>query len=140
MRQRCENPNHTAARWYHDRGIRVCEEWKDFDRFREWSMANGYTESLTIDRIDPDKNYEPSNCRWIPRKENITGRRKAGTVTPRRMKKPQIESEEKSQISKGELEQFAISLKSMSLDQKKSLIHKMADMEIEEALKRENKR
>ncbi len=74
MKQRCNNPNHTAASWYHDKGIRVCEEWKDFYCFQKWALENGYKETLCIDRIDSDKGYEPSNCQWISMDNN---RRKA---------------------------------------------------------------
>lgn len=71
MKQRCNNPNHTAAFWYHDRGITVCDEWiHDFQAFYDWAMANGYRDDLTIDRKDPDGNYEPSNCRWVTIEEN----------------------------------------------------------------------
>lgn len=71
MRQRCNNPKHTAAQWYHDKGIRLCEEWEsDFEAFKSWAISNGYRDDLTIDRVDPDKNYCPENCRWISRSEN----------------------------------------------------------------------
>lgn len=71
MRQRCNNPNHTAARWYHDKGIRVCPEWEhDFFAFQSWALEHGYENPLTIDRIDSDKGYSPDNCRWITRSEN----------------------------------------------------------------------
>lgn len=71
MRQRCNNPNNTAAPWYHDKGIRLCEEWeKDFAAFQSWAISNGYRDDLTIDRVDPDGNYCPENCRWISRSEN----------------------------------------------------------------------
>ena len=81
MKQRCNNPNHTAARWYHDKGISVCEEWMTFDSFEKWALGNGYSDNLTIDRINPDGNYEPSNCRWISRNENATRARRSQAVS-----------------------------------------------------------
>ena len=70
MKQRCNNPKHTAARWYHDKGIMVCEEWLDYKNFEKWALENGYADNLTIDRINSNGNYEPSNCHWITLKEN----------------------------------------------------------------------
>lgn len=49
---------------------KVCEEWKSFVNFRDWALSHGYTDELTIDRIDPRGDYEPSNCRWITLEEN----------------------------------------------------------------------
>lgn len=69
MKSRCYNPNIEAYKNYGGRGIKVCDEWKnDFLSFYNWSMNNGYSENLTIDRINNSKNYEPSNCRWVDRK------------------------------------------------------------------------
>ena len=64
MKLRCHSPN--TERWEHygGRGIKVGDEWQTFQPFYEWAMANGYDESLTLDRINVDGNYEPSNCRW----------------------------------------------------------------------------
>ena len=67
MKQRCLNPNNTAYKFYGGRGITICDEWLDFNNFYNWAMANGYSDSLTIDRINNDGNYNPDNCRWTTR-------------------------------------------------------------------------
>ena len=65
MRQRCNNPNNTSYEHYGGRGISICDEWNDYVNFRNWAYANGYDDTLSIDRINNDGNYEPSNCRWV---------------------------------------------------------------------------
>lgn len=70
MKQRCLNPNNKQYAYYGGRGITVCEEWlHDYSVFRKWSLENGYKDNgqLSIDRINNDGNYEPSNCRWTDR-------------------------------------------------------------------------
>lgn len=65
--QRASNPNDKYYRMYGGRGIYVCDEWREFDKFKEWALANGYKDDLFIDRIDNNKGYFPDNCRWVTR-------------------------------------------------------------------------
>lgn len=83
MKRRCLKPcpsdfyNGIAA-CYHDKGITICEEWvSSFESFYEWAMKNGYSDALTIDRIDPDRGYTPDNCRWITLLENVRRARRS---------------------------------------------------------------
>ena len=79
---RCYHANCKAYKYYGERGIAVCEEWRNsYETFRDWALSNGYRDDLTIDRIDNDKGYCPENCHWAtwaeqaknkrPRKQNI---------------------------------------------------------------------
>lgn len=77
MKTRCANKNTPYFKYYGGRGITVCEEWLNFEDFKIWAFNNGYQEHLTIDRINVNGNYEPSNCRWITIKEQARNRRKS---------------------------------------------------------------
>ena len=70
MKNRCYNKNERNFKNYGGRNINVCNEWKNnFQSFYDWSIQHGYSDNLTIDRIDVNGNYEPSNCRWITMSE-----------------------------------------------------------------------
>jgi hypothetical protein len=75
MIRRCECDTEKAFINYGARGISVCEEWHESKNFFDWALANGYDDSLTIDRINVNGNYEPSNCRWITKKEQAYNKR-----------------------------------------------------------------
>ena len=65
MKNRCSSKNNSHYNYYGGAGITVCEEWSnDFTKFYNWAVNNGYSDELTLDRINPNGNYEPSNCRW----------------------------------------------------------------------------
>lgn len=75
MRARCERVGATGYASYGARGISVCPNWQDFQAFYEWAMANGYRHDLSIDRVDNEKGYSPSNCRWADAKTQSRNRR-----------------------------------------------------------------
>lgn len=69
MKDRCRNVNSPEYHRYGGRGISVCEEWENYETFREWALSHGYAPNLSIDRKDNDGNYNPENCRWATAKE-----------------------------------------------------------------------
>lgn len=78
---RCYRKEHSSYKYYGGRGISVCDEWQSFEPFNQWAMDNGYADDLTLDRIDFNGNYEPSNCRWATTKEQANNKRTSRFVT-----------------------------------------------------------
>lgn len=82
MKNRCIATKGAEYRNYSSRGITVCDEWKnDFLTFYNWAMANGYSDNLSIDRINNDKGYYPDNCRWATAKQQVNNTRVNNRIT-----------------------------------------------------------
>lgn len=76
MVRRCTQETSDKWQFYGARGIRVCDEWmQDYEAFGDWAMNNGWNEHMTLDRIDIDGDYEPSNCRWVDMKVQNNNKR-----------------------------------------------------------------
>lgn len=92
MKTRCYNPHNREYNNYGERGIEVCEEWKnDFTNFYNWAISHGFKDDLTIDRIDNNKGYSPDNCRWITNLEQQRNKRRTRYVTYKGETKPLTE-------------------------------------------------
>lgn len=86
MRQRCNNPKNQAYRNYGGRGIQICKDWNNFNKFKNWAYDNGYSDTakrgeITLDRINVNENYSPENCRWINMKRQANNKRNTVYLT-----------------------------------------------------------
>lgn len=80
MKKRCNCENNWDYKHYGGRGISVCDEWIMYEGFKMWALNNGYVEGLSIERIDFNKNYEPSNCTWIEFKDQNKNTRRTHNI------------------------------------------------------------
>lgn len=82
MKERCNNPNADNYKWYGGAGIKICPEWNnDFLAFYNWAVSNGWSNGLSIDRIDNTKGYSPDNCRFVTHRKQCRNRRTNVPIT-----------------------------------------------------------
>lgn len=99
IKQRCNNPKDTGYKYYGGKGIKLCDEWNDYIKFAEWAKANGYNDTLTIERIDSNGDYCPDNCTWATRKEQVRNRNISHFVTYKGQKMLLLDLAEMTNIS-----------------------------------------
>lgn len=88
MRLRCLTPGYRDYKYYGGRGITICEAWGTYEGFREWAIANGFRKAVALDRVDPDGNYCPNNCRWTSRNDYQLNTRRVLKLTVAGITKP----------------------------------------------------
>ena len=101
MKERCNNPNSQDYHNYGGRGISYCSEWTEFNPFYEWATKNGYSDELTLDRIDVNGNYEPSNCRWADKKIQANNTRVNRRITINGVTKTMTEWSDETGVKAG---------------------------------------
>lgn len=113
MKRRCNNPKDKFYKDYGGRGIKICSEWMDkkkgHENFQKWALSSGWKEGFSIDRIDVNGDYEPSNCRWATPKEQANNRRNNLYVTIHGVTKTSTEWAEEIGITENS---FALRVKS----------------------------
>lgn len=100
MKTRCFCPTVKPFEYYGARGITVCNQWADsFEAFRDWALANGYRDDLELDRKDTNGNYEPSNCRWATRTQQMQNTRKRCNAKTSKFKGVSLHSQNKRWVA-----------------------------------------
>lgn len=105
MLNRCEYKSHIEYSRYGGRGIKVCDEWKDFLTFYNWAITHGYADDLTIEREDVNGNYEPSNCKWATSREQSRNTRRNRILEYNGKKQCVADWEEETGISRSLIQQ-----------------------------------
>ena len=108
LKQRCNNKQCKSYPNYGGRGITVCKDWTHFEPFFKWAINNGYKKGLDLDRKDNNGNYEPNNCRWISRADNINNRRKTILLTINGETKSRTQWEKAAGITAGAVKSWVI--------------------------------
>lgn len=103
MKERCFNEKCAAFRSYGGAGITMCEEWLEYRSFHDWATMNGFNDGMTIDRIDNDKGYSPSNCRIATRRQQSRNRRNIVMLTHDGITKPMFQWAEELGLNKGSM-------------------------------------
>lgn len=102
MKSRCNGSKSVlCTKYYQERGIKVCVEWQTFAPFMNWALSNGYDDNLSIDRINNDLGYEPANCRWATRVQQMANTRKRCDAKTSRFKWVSKHSQNDSWIAQG---------------------------------------
>ena len=91
MRRRCNNPSSASYHRYGAKGIRVCEDWDNFETFYNWAISNGWADGLSIDRIDNSRGYSPDNCRFVTIRDQARNRTTNVFITVNGITKLQID-------------------------------------------------
>lgn len=81
IHRRCDNPNSKDWKYYGGKGVSVCDEWKDYRNFEKWAIESGYSDALSIDRIDSNHDYCPENCRWADKYQQMNNTSKNHFIT-----------------------------------------------------------
>lgn len=115
MKHRCRPiSSHPMHKYYGGKGVRVCLEWQTYIGFRTWALINGYKEGLSLDRINTNRNYCPTNCQWITKAENFRKDNYKKKLTWRLVKLIRTEAKPKNLLQQELSQKYGISQASIS--------------------------